>query len=353
MTTSSSKQCLCSNPPVIDLTHALHSEADFSLSSTSSLLASALARWGWCHISVDAARQNRFPSFDRSNFIHLFDDVNQLTQDKIMVYRGRSAESGSSVSVQAEPKQSLEVQRCCGQHQERTVLHDHVEAMHQIAVTVTKLLGMPNDTLLQEQPCHCDSTSRCNVDLLRVFLYDPVGRTQLGSSPHTDWGSWTVVWQDDTGGLQAYCPHCKTYVNVEAPPVDSKLTRFVVHVGDVTSLALGHAASSEESTAKHAFESVSFPSPLHRVLCPEQEPRVSLVYFCYPPPSLSLREMEDRLAQLARVTKATIDYGSYYLLRNQTPGGGVEDPKAVYQRIRAMPLSQVFEAKWAQVQRDY
>jgi hypothetical protein len=263
-----------------------------------------------------------------------------------------------------------------------------MNALHSIAVQVTKMLGLPKDTFLREAPCCCQehqdadccsSSDKCNGDLLRIFLYDPIAaKTTMGSSPHTDWGSWTVVWQDDVGGLQTYCPLHETYVDVKPPhtETDAELIHFVVHVGDVTSLALGHAAAAAEmQQAKNnddgssTGKAVLFPSPRHRVICPQEDPRVSLVYFAYPPPYISLAEMEARLIVEDDNTQNSIlhnpaddgscqeavvvMYDSYYLLQNQNPDGGeAEDPEQVYQRIRTKPLGECFQAKWEQVQRN-
>eukprot|EP00554_Chaetoceros_debilis_P010665 CAMPEP_0194109020 /NCGR_PEP_ID=MMETSP0150-20130528/8623_1 /TAXON_ID=122233 /ORGANISM="Chaetoceros debilis, Strain MM31A-1" /LENGTH=69 /DNA_ID=CAMNT_0038797877 /DNA_START=33 /DNA_END=239 /DNA_ORIENTATION=+ len=58
------------------------------------------------------------------------------------------------------------------------------------------------------------------MDLLRVFRYDAMTNARqqyahLGSSPHTDWGSLTVVWQDSMGGLQIYCHDCDKWNDVD------------------------------------------------------------------------------------------------------------------------------------------
>lgn len=345
-------QCTCDSPPVIDLTDSFGGESRIE---TPDLLRSTLSKWGWCHVSIDTSKLGKhdkqpFRGFVKMNLIGFFDeDELGALQGQDVVYRGRTAESGSSSAADAEPKQSLEVRRCS---RANTPLHENMNTLHSIAEAVTRSLSIPKSTLLQEGPCRCSADgnscspgSSCNVDLLRMFLYDQADASTLGSSAHTDWGSWTVVWQDSVGGLQTYCPVHETYVDVEAMN-ESEVVYFVVHVGDVTSLALGHA-SREEGTR------VSFPSPKHRVVSPNDENRISLVYFAYPPPSISLAQIETRLAghPILNGEVSKTDYDSYYLLQNQTPGGQAEDPKNVYKRIRGMQLSECFEEKWEQVQR--
>jgi isopenicillin N synthase-like dioxygenase len=169
----------------------------------------------------------------------------------------------------------------------------------------------------------------------------------MGSSPHTDWGSWTVVWQDDVGGLQTYCHAHEEWVNVAASPLEASRATFVVHVGDVTSLAMGHASSQSKK--------VAWPSPKHRVISPlESIPRASLVYFAYPPPGISLEDMEKALGSETRGdVPAAIPYNEYFVLRNQSTGDvHAKLPEETYIDIRSRPLDRVFEEKWKQVQRS-
>jgi 2OG-Fe(II) oxygenase superfamily len=334
------RSCTCQSPPIIDLTDVLTVGAD---ETNQKLMRSTLAHWGWCHVSVNPSS---LPcSFKRRSFVKFFEDdeIKLLLRQHGAIFRGRSAESGSSSSKQPEPKQSWEVQRCS--NGSSTPLHKYMNVLHSIAVAITKLLSLPENTLLQEGPCTCNcqgDCTKCNIDLMRVFLYDPVHPT-LGSSPHTDWGSWTVVWQDLSGGLQTYCSEHDLYVDVIPPQGDSKVF-FIVHVGDVTSLALAHASKGGAR--------ISFPSPMHRVVCPSSTtPRVSLVYFAYPPPRISLLEIEGALENHAVLVDSEIRYDSYFLLQNQTTGASLEDSEAVYRRIRTQRLCNVLRAKWDQVQR--
>lgn len=334
------RRCTCQSPPVIDLTDVLDGAED---RTNQKFMRSTLAHWGWCHVSV---KTSSLPcSFAKLNFVKNFEDdkIKLLLRQRGAIYRGRSAESGSSSSEQPEPKQSWEVQRCSNGLS--TPLHKYMNVLHSIASAVTKVLLLPENTLLQERPCTCNSQvdcAKCNIDLMRVFLYDPVHPT-LGSSPHTDWGSWTVVWQDTSGGLQTYCSEHDRYVDVIPPQGDAKVY-FIVHVGDVTSLALAHA--SKEGPL------VAYPSPMHRVICPSSTtPRVSLVYFAYPPPTISLVEIENALENHSMVMDSKICYDSYFLLQNQTTGSSLEDSEAVYRRIRTQGLCDVIRAKWDQVQR--
>ena len=270
------------------------------------------------------------------------------------------------------------------------------EALHTVASVVIDLLGIPPNVALAGEGCRCRHRTApngegadsgggggpCNVDLLRAFRYDAVGPEKnkrdddddddgqkdddgrslaeaLGSSPHTDWGTLTVVWQDDRGGLQTHCRTCDAWSDVDASPpssyscspskssngggecaaaggkredvdfdVQSEFSAsFFVHVGDFLSLA-AMAVDDDGGGAGGRGGSV-WPSPRHRVLCPapssprrrdegeegecngregeREDCRRSLVYFAYPPPGISLDDVRRVVAPLLLATTKTRD----------------------------------------------
>ena len=382
------------------------------------------------------------------------------------------------------------------QPQHKHALYEWIELLHQIATTVRICLGLPKNILLQEEPLHChgnydqdrpkaqergdsmsssstprttasqvNATTRtetvdqdesnsspggngggsssssndvCSVDLLRAFYYHTVSpphgsKPCLGSSPHTDWGSFTVVWQDNVGGLETFCHACQTWNPVHPMTIrgtdnndednnsdnnknnetittkDVPFT-FVVHVSDITSLALRLAATNLVTTSttmtpvqKQAAQrgttihlrdtqqqqqeprdidwSADWPSPRHRVVSPVQETRVSLVYFAYPPPDVTLAQVVESLQQ-QQAQRQEQQGGSFRVMKKEPPGNGdssterrtlaLEDysllqnqsstrnsnvhttplsPKDQLDRILHLPLREVLMDKWNQVQR--
>jgi isopenicillin N synthase-like dioxygenase len=349
--------CTCHWPPAVDLTEFLVTD---DTNSTDLMLRETLSRYGWCIVTADLNKlakdsplQSIKPLDMKQQVQDLFGPGNVQTQSNGAIFRGRMQESGSA---QPEPKQSWEVKRCSSQ--QKCIMHDWTRALHTVAVTVTRALELPPNLLLQEQDGEC-SDQCCNIDLLRVFYYDTVDQENesLGSSPHTDWGSWTVVWQDDVGGLQTYCHVHNAWVTVPAPPLEESKVYFVVHVGDVTSLAMGHAAlRRNDNVAITMKESkVVWPSPKHRVVSPiGSSPRASLVYFAYPPPGISLKDMEKALYDYSRAstTPVSVPYDDYFVLQNQsTSADSSRSSKETYSIIRSRPLDTVFDEKWIQVQR--
>jgi hypothetical protein len=427
------RPCTCGTPPPpVDLTQAydlvnLHGDNDDQAQKMHATirrqLVDNLQSTGWSPVQMnvrDLPKSDADPASDtttarrlrpilqahelwKDQLTELFEhDVVAAEQKRIsspnnIVYR--SAESGAPGTV--EPKQSWEVLRCsCRKSGVDFPLQSEVEAesmvaermkewvsvLHSVAVAVRKILQFPESILLHEESCHSNSNDGttsmpCSSDLLRAFLYDTVDVTTpsddfdspnstLGSSPHTDWGSFTVVWQDTVGGLQTFCHGCEKWADVAAEiPGDSGVVRFVVHIGDITSLALGRAL--QETSSKDRREvviddndietaPVVWPSPKHRVLSPTTQKRASLVYFAYPPHDISIREITTNLTSWCQQQQVNsyslippnrVPYDEYYLLHNQSMASSVT-PEQQFQAIVDRPLKDVFSEKWEQVQRS-
>lgn len=284
-----------------------------------------------------------------------------------------TAESGA-VGESIEPKQSWEVRRCArysGKEQsslDDNLLENIAVAMHSVISTVNMALGLPPSLLLQEDPhsstygCTCkENEGPCNVDLLRVFHYeavDPGEQDILGSSPHTDWGTFTVVWQDNVGGLQTYCQSCQVWQDVKTYEQEEDILHFVIHVGDATSLAMARSKQNQQCSATDGPSSHAFPSPRHRVVSPRTEPRASLVYFVYPPPTQSLESLAAGLTSWVQShspsqVSTTIPFETYYLLLDQSASTNAKrTPEEVFDAIYTRPMQEVFVEKWQQVQRS-
>jgi hypothetical protein len=301
---------------------------------------------------------------------------------------------------QTEPKQSWELHRCvhgwnCNPCPEthRTqndfeeshrlqIIHDYIQILHAVAACILSpiVLNLPANTFIQENPCSCSgsfSTNICCMDLLRIFKYDAVSSVQeqrrnLGSNPHTDWGSLTVIWQDQNGGLENYCYSHQRWNTVDVLVDEPDHTHLFVHVGDFLSLAMNH--SNHESC-------IRWPSPRHQVLCPLASKsaessipsaRYSLVYFVYPPMGVSLQDAEERIhsnmengnyLQVREEQEPDIfPYDRYFLLLDQSSSNHKNQPKRQshsetdhaknqWERIRTTPFHLVIQEKWSQVQR--
>ncbi|MDO1484785.1 isopenicillin N synthase [Rhodococcus rhodochrous] len=97
---------------------------------------------------------------------------------------------------------------------------------------------------------------------LRMLHYPPVpvGDTALGIAPHTDYGSLTLLAQDDIGGLQV-AARGGGWIDVVTPP-----DALIVNLGDMIARWTNHR----------------YVSTRHRVLNPTHGHRYSLPYFVTP-----------------------------------------------------------------------
>lgn len=105
------------------------------------------------------------------------------------------------------------------------------------------------------------------MSCIHTFNYYPpldpdIADKLWGFSPHTDYGTFTILQQDDSGGLQA-CNAAGDWIDV--PPISGT---FVVNVGN--SLA--------------RWSNDVYVSTLHRVMNRGRDPRLSLSFFATPNP---------------------------------------------------------------------
>ncbi|GAX09568.1 hypothetical protein FisN_16Lh265 [Fistulifera solaris] len=340
------KSCTCCiHPRIVTLSN----ESLESKHSLSDQLHSNLKKYGWSSIRYDEGNLTT-SSWKDERFVPLF-RCQESFQTSRYSFQYRTNESGGS---QQELKQSWEVSFFdeptnstmdpLQQEVQRNMV-EWFELFHRIAVSLCRHLQLPPNILLEEDP------QSQRLDLMRAFFYETAEENScedevvtLGSNPHTDWGSFTIVWQDEVGGLQTYCRSCELWTDVTPVP-----NTFVVHCSDITSLAL----------------QTEWPSPLHRVLSPKHERRASLVYFGYPPRHLSLKNIAGSLSSFrdpqhrqsndddsapSEFSEETLE--CYSLLQNQALGKGASSAaKHQLERIYNMPIQQIIQDKWQQVQR--
>ena len=412
------------------------------------LLLQNLRRFGWspirianCHIPPPT--QNDIRACFQSNLSDCDHMISYIVSESGSTANEKASKNSqdNSSEIVVEPKESYEVKLkdCCDDTKNRvastTVDNDSVESgtshntsnmkasagrikqwcrvMSWIAKQVVNELDIPSDTFLP------DTSPEESLDLLRVFHYFPVNNEQkkiengnddsnqdsddpsddtvssavLGSSPHTDWGSLTIVWQDHVGGLQTYCRDTHQWVDVppKSSPQSAKTSdtedsssycwECIVHVGDMASLVLGRKITANGShhpddcsTVESNLQDYCFPSPKHRVVNSSTHDRTSLVYFGYPPADKSLNDLENSLKEWKQQnhhhTGSRLPYKEYYLLQDQSAtkiesetniGGDTSNTsstnlssspeQALFESIRQRSIRDVVQMKWQQVQR--
>lgn len=102
----------------------------------------------------------------------------------------------------------------------------------------------------------------CNLVYNYYPATDPakMGRTQWGISPHTDYGTLTLLWQDKLGGLEVRNAAGDW---IAAPPLDGA---FVVNIGDLFA----------------RWTNDLYSSNLHRAVNYNKGARISVPFFVYP-----------------------------------------------------------------------
>lgn len=93
------------------------------------------------------------------------------------------------------------------------------------------------------------------------------GEPQWGFSPHTDYGSFTILLQDDHGGLQAQNSDGQW---IDVPHIPGT---FIVNVGDLL----------------ERWTNNVYVSTLHRAINLKPVPRISNAFFVYPDPASEIR----------------------------------------------------------------
>ncbi|KAJ4952627.1 hypothetical protein NE237_029459 [Protea cynaroides] len=137
------------------------------------------------------------------------------------------------------------------------VYQDYCEAMNKLSLEIMELLGMS----LGVGRTHFRQFFEGNNSIMRLNYYPPCQKPHLtlGTGPHCDPTSLTILHQDQVGGLQVF-------VDEEWRSVSPHSEAFVVNIGD-TFMALSNGR---------------YKSCLHRAVVNRESPRKSLAFFLCP-----------------------------------------------------------------------
>jgi isopenicillin N synthase-like dioxygenase len=130
-----------------------------------------------------------------------------------------------------------------------------------------------------------------------IIYYPPqppeLGDAQFGVSPHSDYGCLTLLWQDDSGGLQI---RAKDGSWIEAPPIDGT---FVVNIGDLLA----------------RWTNDRFASTQHRVINRSGRERYSIALFYDPHFDTAIEVLDTCIAPGEEPRYAPTTCGAYILER--------------------------------------
>lgn len=137
------------------------------------------------------------------------------------------------------------------------VCQEYCEAMSNLSLCIMELLGMS----LGIGPSYLREFFEGNDSIMRLNYYPPCQKPDqtLGTGPHCDPTSLTILHQDDVGGLEVY-------VDDKWHSILPNKEAFVVNIGD-TFMALSNGI---------------YKSCLHRAVVNNQTPRKSLAFFLSP-----------------------------------------------------------------------
>ncbi|XP_020589787.1 gibberellin 20 oxidase 1-D-like [Phalaenopsis equestris] len=137
------------------------------------------------------------------------------------------------------------------------VYQDYCEAMSKLSLEIMEVLGMS----LGVGKAHFRDFFHSNESIMRLNYYPPCQKPELtlGTGPHCDPTSLTILHQDDVGGLQVF-------TDGRWRTIRPKTDAFVVNIGD-TFMALSNGR---------------YKSCLHRAVVNREVPRKSLAFFLCP-----------------------------------------------------------------------
>lgn len=151
----------------------------------------------------------------------------------------------------------------------KQVMLDYFQAMESLSAALQEIfaqaLGLAPDFF---EPLFDNPTSR-----LKLNHYPPQNNPQaennIGVVPHSDSGAFTILWQDDSGGLEI---QNKTGDWVGAPPIDDT---FIVNIGNIMQM----------------WSNGRFSSTPHRVINRSGADRYSIPFFVNPNPDVVVKPL--------------------------------------------------------------
>ncbi|KAJ6835571.1 gibberellin 20 oxidase 1-A-like [Iris pallida] len=146
------------------------------------------------------------------------------------------------------------------------VYQDYCEAMSNLSLVIMEVLGLS----LGVGRSHFREFFEGNDSIMRLNYYPPCQKPDLtlGTGPHCDPTSLTILHQDDVGGLQVF-----TEGNWRS--ISPKTDAFVVNIGDTFMASLTYSNM-------HALSNGRYKSCLHRAVVNSTKARKSLAFFLCP-----------------------------------------------------------------------
>eukprot|EP00297_Palpitomonas_bilix_P013405 CAMPEP_0113882012 /NCGR_PEP_ID=MMETSP0780_2-20120614/8703_1 /TAXON_ID=652834 /ORGANISM="Palpitomonas bilix" /LENGTH=364 /DNA_ID=CAMNT_0000868949 /DNA_START=620 /DNA_END=1711 /DNA_ORIENTATION=+ /assembly_acc=CAM_ASM_000599 len=192
----------------------------------------------------------------------------------------------------------------------RKVLDGTFSKLCDVNVAVLRCLSLALTSGETESMFDHYSSGGEKINLARIFHYFDASKNTsekkrtLGSSEHTDWGSLTLIVQDEVGGLQAASPSYYDRVKREEKGGEKGRKEVGeeewVTVGPRSGLLVCNAGDFLSLVTNGAVR-----SPIHRVLPPPPgKDRMSVVFFAYPHYDLHLSSLPQFESNREEMSKA-------------------------------------------------
>lgn len=170
------------------------------------------------------------------------------------------------------------------------LVQQHYELTLQVGLRILKAMAM---ALKQPEDFFTKHFS-CPISVLRLIHYPPQQTKSNGAGAHTDYGCITLLYQDQTGGLQVQGVDGQW---VDAPPVEGS---FVVNIGDLM----------------QRWTNDRYKSTAHRVTSPTSDvTRFSMPFFVEPDFDTVVETLDSCLADGEQSQYSAITAGDWILSR--------------------------------------
>jgi isopenicillin N synthase-like dioxygenase len=263
--------------PVIDLSDLVAGNDD---PATIDALGAACRDVGFVYIQNHGVAQDLIDDFIAASdefFARPMDEKMQsLLSDRLRGYlplRYRSYESEEIAATSNQEGYWMGVERPLNPQnkldgpnvwpKEGEALRSAMELYYEAADALSRVLQRAFSLALGQKPGFLPNLFNPVQSLLKVNHYPPQANpttvSNIGVVPHSDEGGFTILWQDDNGGLEI---ESKSGEWVEAPPIPGT---FVVNLGD----------------AMQIWTNGEFSSTPHRVINRSGVDRYSIPFFAY------------------------------------------------------------------------
>ncbi|WP_117234975.1 isopenicillin N synthase family dioxygenase [Vibrio maerlii] len=171
-----------------------------------------------------------------------------------------------------------------------SLVHQHYELTMQVGLRILKAMAIA----LKQPEDFFTQSFNLPISVLRFIHYPPQESMSNGAGAHTDYGCITLLYQDQTGGLQVQGVDGEW---VDAPPVENS---FVVNIGDLM----------------QRWTNDRYKSTAHRVTSPTQGvTRFSMPFFVEPDFDTVVKTLDSCLALDEETRYPPITAGDWILSR--------------------------------------